>query len=147
MRRPKIKALCVFPLALLYAANAAANIDGEWWTPGFNSRVKISPCGENICGVIAWLWQETPREKITDKQPLIGRQLFSDLKYTQSGNSAAGKVYNPEDGHFYRATIELKTPNSLELQGCFLFICTRQVWRRVDPTACPPVSNKAESAP
>jgi uncharacterized protein (DUF2147 family) len=137
--------LFVFTLGLLFATTAAADIDGEWWTPGFNSRVKIGPCGENLCGVIVWLWEETPKDKIADKQPLVGRQLFVDLKALQPGYSAAGKVYNPEDGHLYRATIELKSQNTLELQGCFLFICTRQVWRRVDPTACPPVAGKAES--
>jgi uncharacterized protein (DUF2147 family) len=128
-------------LGLSCTSTAAAEIEGEWWTPGFNSRVKIGTCGESLCGVIVWLWEETPHDKIADKQPLVGRQLFVDLKATRPG-AASGRVYNPEDGHLYRANIELKAANTLELQGCFLFICTRQLWRRVDPTTCPPVARK-----
>jgi uncharacterized protein (DUF2147 family) len=138
---------CVLWLGCIYATAAAASIDGEWWTPGFNSRVRISPCGENICGVIVWLWDPEANKKIADSRPLIGRQLFTDLRFTQPDHLAAGKIYNPEDGRLYRATVELKTEDTLELQGCFLFICTRQIWRRVDSTSCPPVVGKEVSLP
>jgi uncharacterized protein (DUF2147 family) len=119
-------------------ATESADIFGEWWTPGFNARVRIEACDERLCGVITWLWDETPTD-IADRRPLIGRKIFSDLKGLRANYWAEGKIYNPEDGNFYNASIQLTSADALEVKGCVLFVCRRQVWRRVDRSACPPV--------
>ena len=42
------------------AGAAPSAVTGEWWTPGFNARVRIEPCGDGVCGRIVWLWDDTP---------------------------------------------------------------------------------------
>ena len=68
-------------LLLLGAASANAapsTIAGEWWTPGFNARVRIEPCGDAVCGRIVWLWDDHPKS-IADKAPLIGRTVIDRM--------------------------------------------------------------------
>ena len=54
-------------------------IAGEWWTPGFNARVRIEPCGDAVCGRIVWLWDDKPKG-IADKSPLIGRTVIDRMR-------------------------------------------------------------------
>ena len=127
---------------LLFAgarANATDQIFGEWWTPGFNARVLIYECGNDACGKITWLWEETPQD-IADKQPLIGRAIFSGLKWLAPNKWGDGRIYNPEDGRSYASNIALLTTNTLEVNGCVMLFCKRQVWRRFDSAQCPPVA-------
>jgi uncharacterized protein (DUF2147 family) len=51
-----------------------------------------------------------------------------------------GRLYNPEDGRDYKGSLQLRSDSTLVVSGCALFICQTQVWRRADPTRCPPVA-------
>jgi hypothetical protein len=55
-----------------------------------------------------------------------------------------GRICNPEDGRSYASNIALLNPNTLEVNGCVLLFCKRQVWRRFDFAQCPPVANTIE---
>jgi uncharacterized protein (DUF2147 family) len=136
-----MRALIVWLLALaaLPAAHSQPDIEGEWWTPGFNARVRIEPCGGAVCGRIVWLWDDTPKD-IADKQPLIGRLVIDRMEATQPGHWQGGRLYNPEDGRDYKGSLRLHSASHLVVDGCVLFVCRTQVWRRVDPRRCPPVS-------
>jgi uncharacterized protein (DUF2147 family) len=128
-------------LLVLAAAHAKASdpIFGEWWTPGFNARVVVYECGKEACGKITWLWEETPQD-IADKQPLVGRAIFSGLKPLAPNKWGDGRIYNPEDGRSYASNIALLTTNTLEVNGCLMLFCKRQVWRRFDSTQCPSIA-------
>jgi uncharacterized protein (DUF2147 family) len=121
------------------AAHAQSDLVGEWWTPGFNARVRIDRCGEAVCGRIVWLWDEQP-QGIADKQPLIGRTVIDRMQAAAPGRWHGGRLYNPEDGRDYKGTLHLQSPTRLVVDGCVLFICQTQVWRRADPARCPPVA-------
>src|SRR5206468_2235136 len=58
------RALLLALLAALAAptAHAQPDIAGDWWTPGFNARVRIERCGAAVCGRIVWLWDDTPKD-------------------------------------------------------------------------------------
>ncbi len=43
-----------------------------------------------------------------------------------------GRIYNPENGRTYRASLKLRSPDLLEVKGCLLIVCDTQVWRRVE---------------
>jgi uncharacterized protein (DUF2147 family) len=128
-------------LALLSAGTFAADdtIAGEWWTPGFNARVRIEPCSAGVCGRIVWLWHEQP-SGIADKQPLIGRLVIDGMSSTEPGRWQGGRLYNPEDGRDYKGTLRLVSPTRLKVEGCVAFICQTQLWLRADAQRCPPVS-------
>ena len=57
----------------------------------------------------------------------------SGLKPAQEGWS--GQIYNPEDGQTYRATVRRNGADALLIEGCVLFICQKQVWRKASTLA------------
>jgi uncharacterized protein (DUF2147 family) len=116
-----------------------SGVTGEWWTPGFGARVRIEPCGDAVCGRIVWLWDETPKD-IADKNPLVGRAVIERMQPAEPGFWRGGRLYNPEDGRDYKGSLQLQAPNRLVVDGCVLFICRTQVWRRADSSRCPPVA-------
>ena len=126
-------------LAQTVDSAAPATPFGEWWTPGFNARVKLEACGETLCGRIVWAWDETPKD-IADKHPLVGRKVIDGMRIEASHRWSGGRLYNPEDGRDYKGSIELQSPSRLVVDGCVLFICKTQVWRRFDGQRCPPVA-------
>jgi uncharacterized protein (DUF2147 family) len=137
-------AAMVVVLAVLAAtaaspADARPDIAGEWWTPGFNARVRIEACGDALCGRIAWVWDETPKG-IADRGPLLGRLVVDRMRPVEPERWAGGRLYNPEDGRDYAGSLHLQTPDRLVVDGCVLFVCRTQVWRRADPGRCPPVT-------
>lgn len=56
-------------LCISASSHAASTIFDEWWTPGYNARIRIEPCGAQLCGRIVWVWDEAPQD-ITDSRPL-----------------------------------------------------------------------------
>ena len=135
------RALLGLGLALAGAASAQplGGIVGEWWTPGFNARVRIERCGDAVCGRIVWLWDETPKG-VADKSPLLGRLVIDRMQPAEAGVWRGGRLYNPEDGRDYKGSLALPAPDRLVVDGCVLVFCQTQIWRRADPSRCPPVA-------
>lgn len=143
-----MRAVVLLLLALLVASMAQAQpavrtepttLLGEWWTPGFNARVRIEPCGDAVCGHIVWAWDETPQD-IADKRPLVGRKVIEGMRPDGVSRWTGGRLYNPEDGRDYKGLVQLQSPSRLQVEGCVLFVCQKQIWRRVDVGRCPPVA-------
>lgn len=120
----------------------ADSLLGEWWTPGFNARVRIEACGDAVCGHITWAWDEIPKD-IVDKNPLVGRKVIEGMRAQAGLRWSGGRLYNPENGRDYKGQLHLQTPSRLVVDGCFLFVCQQQIWRRVDASRCPPVASGA----
>lgn len=138
------RALTLLAAVLGAAASARAEagpagLAGEWWTPGFNARVRIEPCGNNMCGRIVWLWDETART-VADKRELLGRLVIDRMQSAEPGYWRGGRLYNPEDGRDYKGSLHLQSASRLVVDGCVLFVCQTQVWRRADGARCPPVA-------
>jgi uncharacterized protein (DUF2147 family) len=129
-------------LALLSMSHAApgiasqSSIFGEWWTPGFNARVWLEPCSDKLCGTIVWTWDEAPKD-IAESRPLVGLPIIVDMRPDGAASWNAGRIYNPEDGRHYAGSVTLKSEHNLLIEGCVLFICKSQVWRRFDGQRCP----------
>jgi len=122
------------------AADPGHGVLGEWWTPGFNARVRIETCGDDaICGRIVWLWDDKP-QGIAAKGPLVGRLVIEQMRATHPERWAGGRLYNPEDGRDYKGSLQLRSPSTLVVDGCVLFVCQTQVWRRADLARCPPTA-------
>ena len=128
----------------------AAGVLGEWATQGHSARVNIQPCqgaSEKMCGTITWLWDPVDgqgRPVVDAKhpdtarrgQPLIGLEMLAGFKPGPVvGSWVEGQIYNPEDGRTYNSRMKLRSPEVLEVEGCVLVFCTRQIWRRV-PRRC-----------
>jgi uncharacterized protein (DUF2147 family) len=133
----------LYGLFLLATAGAWAQPNaallGDWWTPGFGARVRIERCGDAVCGRIVWAWDETPGD-IADKLPLVGRRVIDGMRADGPERWHGGRMYNPEDGRDYKGHLHLQSPTRLSVEGCVLFICKQQIWRRADMERCPPVA-------
>lgn len=116
---------------------------GRWATPGVAAIVELAPCSgaAGLCGTIRWLWEATddkgrPRldsqnaDTALRTRPLVGLSILSGLTRTTNGGWE-GRIYNPEDGQTYRATLRQAGTDALSIEGCVLFICQKQVWRNV----------------
>ncbi len=129
------------------AAMAEGGVLGRWATPGVSAVVELAPCAgaSTLCGTIRWLWDAVddkgrPRldsqnaEAGLRSRPLLGLSILSGLTPSSDG-VWAGRIYNPEDGQTYRATVRRSGVDALVIEGCVLFICQKQVWRKASVLA------------
>lgn len=110
-----------------------------------NGHVRIGPCadGKTVCGTLVWLREpldEAGKPKTDGEnpdparrgQPLIGVDILGGFVASGDDEWDDGQIYDPEDGHFYSSSLTLTSPDVLEVEGCFLFFCRAQQWRRVE---------------
>ena len=88
---------------------------GIWSTEENKGRVRVEPCGENLCGYAV----NTGEKILINMKP-------SDTKWT-------GRIHDPDSGRNYDSTITMKGPNALRVQGCAFggLFCGGQTWSRV----------------
>jgi uncharacterized protein (DUF2147 family) len=141
---------CATLLLLPVATRPAVAEDGalgRWLTPGAAAVVELAPCADasTLCGTIRWLWEATddkgrPRLDAQNAdaglrgRPLLGLAILSGLAPKQGGGWQ-GRIYNPEDGQTYRATVSRRGSDTLIVEGCVLFVCRQQMWRKASTLA------------
>lgn len=139
---------CALVLASLVICGAghASELAGDWATQGNAAHVRIERCStapDVLCGIVTWLWEpiDAAGEPMRDKhnpdprlraRPIIGISLLDDFRRGVSGATMEGRIYNPENGRTYRASLSLRSPEILEVKGCLLIACDTQVWRRLE---------------
>ena len=148
--------------ALPTPARAAADpFEGLWVTSNFASVVEIRRCeasrdaspdastdaspDASLCAELVWLWDVgvARRRKLDEKnpdegrrdRPMIGSSLFE--RFRPDGDAWKGRIYNPEDGRTYRATLRRRSADALRLRGCYGPFCRSQTWRRLGSFTLP----------
>jgi uncharacterized protein (DUF2147 family) len=128
-------------LLLVPAAARAAEPTGTWLTQNGDARVRIAPCGKNICGTIVWLKEpidpQTGRPHLDDKNPdpsrrtrkIIGLRIFAMAPNGEGGWS--GPIYNSDDGRTYAGKVLVRGPAQIEVAGCAGALCGSETWSRV----------------
>lgn len=122
-------------------ADMPADPTGEWLVDKKIARIKIANCDNKMWGVVNWEAEPGVDRKNPDPnlrtRPTLGMPIL--LGMTQSKpNQWDGQIYNSEDGHTYSASITLKDPTTLRVQGCFLgFLCGGENWTRYVPPDVP----------
>ncbi len=88
---------------------------GIWSTEGNKGRVRVEPCGDNLCGYA-----------VNSGEKILINMKPSDSKWT-------GRIHDPDSGSNYNSTITMKGPNALPVQGCAFgrMFCGGQTWSRV----------------
>lgn len=130
----------MFLLAALGSAHAAEPI-GEWQVEEKVATIKIVDCDGHLWGVVASEVKPGVDSKNPDKakrgRPTLGMPILLGMsKSTEEKNRWDGKIYNAKDGETYKASITLKSPNSLRVEGCYVWpLCGGQTWTRVAETA------------
>ena len=120
-------ALMALVLAAPGTASAQAPLRGEWRNAKGSVVVRVEPCGNSYCGVVAWASAHN-REK--GARP--GTRVLSDLR--PAGNGVyKGEAYEPKRNLRGAATVRHVAPDVMMVKGCVIggILCKEQRWTRV----------------
>jgi uncharacterized protein (DUF2147 family) len=144
-----LTAAVLSPVAQSHAASADPT--GYWMKPDAEreSKIQVFKCGSkktNLCAKIAWIKDPNdskgnPLHDVRNENPSMrGRQILGLAIFSQLVPSApstwTGKIYNPEDGRTYSATLTVVSRKQILLKGCKAWLlCGERNWYR---TSAPP---------
>ncbi|HXF88717.1 MAG TPA: DUF2147 domain-containing protein [Xanthobacteraceae bacterium] len=131
-------------LALLAGSAAmAADPAGTWLVEDRKAKVRIAPCGDALCGSVAWLSAPLDAQTgkpLTDRlnadpakrsRPILGLTVLIGMQRNGPDARWHGRIYNPEDGKTYAGSIEV-VGRRLHVRGCVAFFCETKIWTRAD---------------
>jgi uncharacterized protein (DUF2147 family) len=135
-----ISVLTVLLAAPAAMAQTAGSPIGIWMTQAGDAKVRVSKCGEAICGVVVWLRDPVNpngQPMVDDKnpnpalarRPMIGLPLFTDMRIS-GPNRWSGHIYNADDGGTYVSNISVSSPDALRVEGCVGALCGGESWTR-----------------
>ena len=122
-------------LALLaMIATDPAPIEGRWKNPSGSVIVAIAPCGEAVCGTVAWASDGAKgdaRKGGTDA--LVGTQLMTGFKAAGPGKWR-GRLFIPDLNRRSKAELRMFGAGQLKVTGCAVgrMLCKSQVWTRAE---------------
>ena len=95
---------------------------GVWLTEEKEGKVRIEPCGTNLCG-----YSVDAKSNANGEQVLINMRPGADRKWS-------GRIHDPNTGSTYDSTIAMKGTDQLRVQGCAFggMFCGGQTWSRVN---------------
>jgi len=129
-------ALAALAFAALAVPALAQDATGTWLTASGETRVRIAPCGGNVCGTVVWTKNAAQKDENNPNAALKNRSVVGINMITMKpdGNRKwSGSLYNPQDGKTYSGSLTLNDANSLSLSGCVAGIfCRSQTWTRVN---------------
>jgi uncharacterized protein (DUF2147 family) len=120
---PPAPAVAAAPAAAPIAAPRDPNSPvGVWLTEEKEGKVRIEPCGANLCG-----YSVDAKSNANGEQVLINMRPGSDRKWS-------GRIHDPNTGSTYDSTIAMKGTDQLRVQGCAFggMFCGGQTWSRVN---------------
>jgi uncharacterized protein (DUF2147 family) len=137
-----MRVLVLLPaLPLLAAAQEpAASIHGHWRSPGGNSIIAVAPCGDKLCGTVAWASDRAKKDAAKTTNQLVGTQILTDLQQDKKGRWQ-GKLFIPDKNMRVRAKIQVVNGQQLKVSGCVAgkSLCKSGLWTRTGET--PPASD------
>jgi uncharacterized protein (DUF2147 family) len=103
----------------------AAGIDGQWARGDGNAKVRIAPCGSNICATNTWIKPGTPSEK-------AGDILTMTIKPVSDGGYS-GTAFDPQRNLTYKISVSVKG-DTMTTRGCVLagLLCKDVNWSRIN---------------
>lgn len=122
----RIAVLTAFSALMLTAAasHAQQSVDpsGVWLRDDGNARVRIAPCGRNICATNLWI-------RDTSKGEEAGDRLVMSLQ-PKSLDTLSGTAYDEKRERTYSITVQV-SHNSLLTRGCILggVLCKNVRWK------------------
>jgi uncharacterized protein (DUF2147 family) len=113
-------------LTLMAAPASAQSAVGTWLRESGESRVRVAPCGDALCGTVSWL-----KDPATSKSK-VGQRVFFDMK-PNGENKWSGQAFNPEDGQNYTGTMAV-SGGKLTTAGCRFggLVCRSVSWSKVN---------------
>lgn len=103
-------------------AQQSADPSGVWLRDDGNARVRIAPCGSNICATNLWI-------RDTSRGEEAGDRLVMSLQ-PKSPDTLSGTAYDAKRERTYSITVQV-FDNSLLTRGCILggVLCKNVRWQ------------------
>jgi uncharacterized protein (DUF2147 family) len=119
---PVVAAVPALPTPPAISTPAAPSPLGLWLTEQKEGKVRIEPCGSNLCG-----YSVDAKSNQNGEQVLINMKPDKDSKWR-------GRIHDPKTGSNYDSTIALKGADFLRVQGCAFggMFCGGQTWSRLN---------------
>lgn len=119
-------AIVVLALAPVLAATAAkaSELNGVWARGDGQARVRIAPCGSNVCATNVWVSDPSSGEAVGDR-------LVMTLAKQPNG-SLSGTAFDQKRNLNISMTVRV-SQNSLNTRGCLVgqMICKDMSWTAV----------------
>jgi len=119
-------AASVLSLVLAAPLARAADIspEGNWSRGDGKARVRIEPCGNDLCAINTWIKPGVKDEKIGDK-------LIMTVKPATQGKWS-GKAFDPQRNLTYRLSMDVGA-DRMTTRGCVLggLVCKGVNWTRI----------------
>ncbi len=124
---------------LVIAANSAdaaarqESANGVWKNPSGSVRMRIAPCGKQICGKVVFANAQARADAARGGNPdFVGVNLLRNFSRT-GPSSWSGQVFVPDINRTVSGTLTRAGPRSLTVRGCVLgrVGCRDQVWTRI----------------
>jgi uncharacterized protein (DUF2147 family) len=128
----------------------AAEPAGDWRVADGSAVIRIENCGGALWGIVAW--ERSPGRDTRNPdpalrgRPTLGIPILIDMRQRTPGRWE-GEIYNPQNGSFYSANLQLAGDNTLRMEGCVLggFFCGGQQWTRAQAPSTTTGRGGAES--
>jgi uncharacterized protein (DUF2147 family) len=141
--------LTLMAVTLFSLPARAADPAGEWRVEDGDAHIKMAVCAGRLWGVVSW--EKTPGtdthnpDPALRNRPTMGLPIVLGMRPTKP-DRWEGAIYNAENGKTYQASIALKSPNVLEVEGCVMsgWLCSSEDWARIRP---PPEAVGSTSSP
>ncbi|MBN9084907.1 MAG: hypothetical protein BGP04_05840 [Rhizobiales bacterium 62-17] len=106
------------------AQDAVAAMSGSWARGDGIARVRIAPCGAQVCAINTWI-----KGGVTDEK--VGDRLVMDVK-PKSASLLSGTAYDPQRKLSFNIDITVAA-NTLRTQGCVIgrILCKDMSWSRI----------------
>lgn len=100
------------------AGGATDPVLGYWLTENGKAIIEIAPCGDAVCGHMAWLEEprdmggmlkrdmNNPDQRLRGR-PLCGLRILSGFTRAESGEWDDGEIYSPRHGKVFSAVLSM----------------------------------------
>jgi len=114
----------LFILWLAAAPLSEPSLFGDWSRGDGKAKVRIEPCGDDICAVNTWI-----RPGVADEK--VGDRLVMSIR-AQGADKWVGKAYDPQRHLTFAMTIDTGG-TTMRTHGCVLggLICKNMGWTRL----------------
>lgn len=147
---PALIAAAVAPaLGNTHATAQTHDVFGLWQSEAQDGHIHIIDCGDGSpCGSLAWVAPDKQissldvrnKDRTLRSRALIGVPIIWGFERKHSGWKG-GKIYNPEDGKTFRASVKRRDLDTLNVKGCLGPLCITNLWTQVPSTRVPQTLN------
>jgi uncharacterized protein (DUF2147 family) len=121
-------------------------ISGNWLTADRHSVVKVSRCGEEVCGTVVGLTphaaadgspmrdDSNPDPRLRDR-PACGLEILR-MRWNAGKETFEGSLYDPNTGKSYSGSVSLNSDGALKLRGYVLkipLLGRTELWSHYQP--------------